>query len=332
MIGRYPTPVQRLASHSAGRSELWIKRDDLTNEVYGGNKVRKLERILERAREHAARRIVTFGAAGSHHVLATTVHGRAAGFDVAAILTPQHRSEHGVNNLRAGLAQGLQPFAAASLALAPVVLATLLRQGDFVVGPGGSTLDGTIGYVAAAQELSRQIDDGLLPVPDAVVVPLGSAGTAAGLLAGMAGSTPEVPSPAPSLAETRLVAVRVVDPVLMGRKRALVMAWRAAREEKLGLDWGDLGARLIVEPGFLGAGYGHATEAGDRATELARRDGIALDATYTAKTFAAALDLIEKERFERVLYWHTLSSAPLEPLLEGAPTLVPELDRLFTET
>jgi 1-aminocyclopropane-1-carboxylate deaminase/D-cysteine desulfhydrase-like pyridoxal-dependent ACC family enzyme len=331
VIGRYPTPVQRLSSYSAGRSELWIKRDDLTNSVYGGNKVRKLERILERARQRAARRIVTFGAAGSHHVLATTVHGRAAGFDVAAILTPQHRTLHGVNNLRAGLARGLQPVAAASMALAPAVLATLLRQGDFVVGPGGSTLDGTVGYVAAAMELSRQIEDGVLPVPDAVVVALGSAGTAAGLLAGMAGSTP-VPSPAPSLAETRLVAVRVVDPVLMGRKRALLLAWRAAREEKLGLDWGDLAARLIVEPKFLGAGYGYATAAGDRATELAQRDGIALEATYTAKTFAAALDLIEKERFERVLYWHTLSSAPLAPLLEGAPTLVPELDRLFTET
>jgi 1-aminocyclopropane-1-carboxylate deaminase/D-cysteine desulfhydrase-like pyridoxal-dependent ACC family enzyme len=331
VIGRYPTPVQMLSSYSAGRSELWIKRDDLTNRVYGGNKVRKLERILERARERAARRIVTFGAAGSHHVLATTVHGRAAGFDVAAILTPQPRTLHAMNNLRAGLARGLEPIAAQSMALAPVVLATLLRQGDFVVGPGGSTLDGTVGYVAAAMELSRQIEDGALPVPDVVVVALGSAGTAAGLLAGMAGSTRAVPSPAPSLAETRLVAVRVVDPALMGRKRALFLAWCAAKEEKLGLDWGDLAARLILEPGFLGAGYGHATAAGDRATELARRDGIALDATYTAKTFAAALDLIEKERFERVLYWHTLSSAPLEPLLDGAPVLVPELDRLFTE-
>jgi 1-aminocyclopropane-1-carboxylate deaminase/D-cysteine desulfhydrase-like pyridoxal-dependent ACC family enzyme len=211
------------------------------------------------------------------------------------------------------------------------VLATVLRQGDFVVGPGGSTLDGTIGYVAAALELSRQIDDGVLPVPDVVVVALGSAGTAAGLLAGMAGSKPRVPSPAPSLSETRLIGVRVVEPLLMGRQRALLLAWRAALDEKLGLDWSDLAARFTVEPRFLGAGYGYATAAGDRATELARRDGLTLDATYTAKTFAAALELVEKERFERILYWHTLSSAPIEPLLDGAPSLVPELDRLFTE-
>jgi 1-aminocyclopropane-1-carboxylate deaminase/D-cysteine desulfhydrase-like pyridoxal-dependent ACC family enzyme len=320
-----------MSACSTGRSELWVKRDDLTDRVYGGNKVRKLERILERAKERSVRRIVTFGAAGSHHVLATTVHGRAAGFEVAAILTPQHRSEHAVNNLRAGLARGLQVMPASSMALAPVVLATVLRQGDFVVGPGGSTLDGTIGYVAAALELSRQIDDGVLPVPDVVVVALGSAGTAAGLLAGMAGSKPRVPSPAPSLSETRLIGVRVVEPLLMGRQRALLLAWRAALDEKLGLDWSDLAARFTVEPRFLGAGYGYATAAGDRATELARRDGLTLDATYTAKTFAAALELVEKERFERILYWHTLSSAPVEPLLDGAPSLVPELDRLFTE-
>lgn len=40
-LGSYPTPVQRL-SH-LGHDNLWIKRDDLTSDVYGGNKVRKLE-------------------------------------------------------------------------------------------------------------------------------------------------------------------------------------------------------------------------------------------------------------------------------------------------
>ena len=313
-----------------------MKRDDLTSNIYGGNKVRKLEHILEVARARSARRIVTFGAAGSHHVLATTVHGRRAGFDVAAILTPQPRSEHAVANLRIGLSLGLEPIRASSMALAPVVLLTVLRQGDFVVGPGGSTLDGTLGYVDAAMELAAQIDDGALPVPDAIVVALGSAGTAAGLLAGMAGCTPGgaqgggSSTSAPSLLETRLVAVRIVSPVLMGRQRALVLAWRAAQRRKLDVTWNDLAARLAVESGFLGGGYAYATAAGDRATDAAKREGLVLDPTYTAKAFAAALDLVEKARFERVLYWHTLSSASLESMLAQAPTLPGELDRLFT--
>lgn len=331
MIGRYPTPVQRLSSLSTDKCELWVKRDDLTSDTYGGNKVRKLEHILARARERSARRIVTFGAAGSHHVLATTLHGRQAGLDVAAILTPQPRSDHAVSNLRVALSLGLEPIRASSMALAPAVLVTVLREGDFVVGPGGSSLDGTLGYVDAARELAAQIDDGALPVPDAIVVALGSAGTAAGLVAGMAGSTPRGGSTGPpSLVETRLIAVRVVSPVLMGRQRALVLAWRAARHHHVDISWDDLSARLVLEPRFLGGGYAQATAAGDRATDLAAREGLVLDPTYTAKAFAGALDLVENARFERVLYWHTLSSAPLGPMLARAPQLPAELDRLFT--
>jgi hypothetical protein len=66
----------------------------------------------------------------------------------------------------------------------------------------------------------------------------------------------------------------------------------------------------------LGRGYGHATEEGEKATRIAREHGIVLDPTYTAKAFAAALDLASGA--ERVLFWHTLSSAPFAPLLDGA--------------
>jgi len=135
----------------------------------------------------------------------------------------------------------------------------------------------------------------------------------------------------PSLSETRLVGVRIVSPVLMGRQRALLLAWRAARHRRLGVSWNDLAARLVLEPDFLGGGYGQATAAGDRATDLAHRAGLTLDPTYTAKAFAAALDLVEKGRFERILYWHTLSSAPLESMLSRTSPLPAELDRLFTE-
>lgn len=307
-----------------------MKRDDRTNDIYGGNKVRKLEHIFERARERSARRLVTFGAAGSHHVLATTTLGKRAGFDVAAILTPQHRTEHAVGNLRVGLHLGLEAIAASNIALAPVHLATMLREGDFIVGPGGSTLDGTFGYVDAARELADQIDDGDLPAPDAIVVALGSGGTVAGLLAGVASARPAA-SPLQSLPEARIVAVRVVDPLLMGRQRALLLAFRTARAKHLDVTWDDLSARLVVETNYLGEGYGKVTVAGARATEMAAREGLTLDSTYTAKTFAAALDLVEKGRFERVLYWHTLSSAPLGALLAESPPLPAVLDRLFTD-
>jgi 1-aminocyclopropane-1-carboxylate deaminase/D-cysteine desulfhydrase-like pyridoxal-dependent ACC family enzyme len=130
--------------------------------------------------------------------------------------------------------------------------------------------------------------------------------------------------------ETRLVAVRIVSPTLMGRKRALLLARRAAHRRQLAVSWDDLAARFVLEPDFLGAGYAHATSAGDHATKVAQREGLTLDPTYTAKAFAAVLDLMEKARYPRILYWHTLSSAPLEPMLAKASQLPAELDRLFT--
>jgi hypothetical protein len=68
---------------------------------------------------------------------------------------------------------------------------------------------------------------------------------------------------------------------------------------------------------FLGAGYGHATAEGESATRDARAVGLSLDPTYTAKAFACALWWVRARRAPRVLYWHTLSSAPMAPLLAG---------------
>jgi hypothetical protein len=43
-FGTYPTPVEHIAELSSTSTSLWVKRDDLTSPLYGGSKVRKLER------------------------------------------------------------------------------------------------------------------------------------------------------------------------------------------------------------------------------------------------------------------------------------------------
>jgi 1-aminocyclopropane-1-carboxylate deaminase/D-cysteine desulfhydrase-like pyridoxal-dependent ACC family enzyme len=85
----------------------------------------------------------------------------------------------------------------------------------------------------------------------------------------------------------------------------------------------ELAARFELDRGELGGGYGHATEAAEAALELGRDVlRLELDLTYTAKAFAAVLRRLEAAggAGERILYWHTLSSASLEPLLVGAPS------------
>jgi 1-aminocyclopropane-1-carboxylate deaminase/D-cysteine desulfhydrase-like pyridoxal-dependent ACC family enzyme len=322
VLGRYPTPVEHLGSLSRPGCELWVKRDDLTAALYGGNKVRKLEAILEDVVAKRAQRIVTFGAAGSHHVLATALFGRQAGVGVAAILTPQARTSQAIDNLRASIAAGLEACPASPVGVA-AQLARTLSRGDYIVPPGGSSVDGALGYARAAAEIASQVRDGSMPAPDAIVVALGSGGTAAGLVAGLAIERLAV----------KVVAVRVVHPLLAGTLRTVALAALVARRAGGRVSLASLADRLQIEARFAGKGYGRPSAEGDRAADLAARAGLVLEPTYTAKTFAAALDRVAHGGYKQILFWHTFSSAPLAPLLERAPSeddLPAALRGLFT--
>jgi 1-aminocyclopropane-1-carboxylate deaminase/D-cysteine desulfhydrase-like pyridoxal-dependent ACC family enzyme len=306
-LGRYPTPLHRLAELSAPGCDLWVKRDDLTHDVYGGNKVRKLEHLLAAARKSGATTLVTVGASGSHHVLATTYFGKLDGFAVEAILVPQPRTEHAVDILRASLAVGLRPFPTRSWLTVPAAVSRRIAAGSRFIPVGGSSIAGTMGYVDAARELAAQVRQGAMPEPDVCVVALGSGGTAAGLAAGFAELR----------MKTRVVGVCVSRPFALSQALAVYLARGCVRRTELAPGQG---LRLTFDTRFLGAGYGHPTILGDEATREAwESSGLVLDPTYTAKAFAAALWQVRARRAPCVLYWHTLSSAPIRPLMKLMP-------------
>jgi 1-aminocyclopropane-1-carboxylate deaminase/D-cysteine desulfhydrase-like pyridoxal-dependent ACC family enzyme len=308
-LGHYPTPVQRLSALSSESADLWVKRDDLTSHDYGGNKVRKLELLLGEAVSRHTRRIVTVGAAGSHHVLATAFYARRVGIAVEAVLVPQPRTEHVVDVLRALLALGVSPFPVKSWATAALAVAWRMALGARLLPLGGSSVTGSMGYVAAACELAAQVREGALPEPDVCVVPLGSGGTAAGLAAGFAAQG----------LRTRVVGVCVSWPAWALALRARQLARSCAARLGMRLTGADLRARLSADARFVGRGYGYSVAAGEESIRLAADAGLTLDATYTAKAFAAALWNVRARQGRHVLYWHTLSSAPMAPLLDRAP-------------
>lgn len=294
-LGTYPTRVEQLDDR------LWIKRDDRSAEPYGGNKVRKLERFFDDARAKGKRRILTLGAAGSHQVLATALYGRAQAFDVEAVLVPQPATSHARVNLSVALGHGLVAHAAPAWAVAPAVVAAHLGRDVYFVPLGGSNVIGSLGYVDAARELVAQVRVGDLLEPDVVVVAVGSGGTAAGLAAGFEEAG----------LKTRVVGVAISHPA-----RVLsVMAHRLAREiaKAIGVHPARTAARLEVDRAWVGRGYGHATDEGDRAIADGAERDVGLDPTYTAKAFACALARV-RGGTGRVLFWHTLSTQPLEPL------------------
>jgi 1-aminocyclopropane-1-carboxylate deaminase/D-cysteine desulfhydrase-like pyridoxal-dependent ACC family enzyme len=310
-LAETPTPVERIASLGGGRSELWVKHDDRTHAEYGGNKVRKLEALLADARERGARRLVTVGAVGSHHVLATTYFGKRAGFEVEAVLVPQPRTEHVVEVLRADLALGLRAFPVGSWGAAPWAIAARAFAGGAagkarVIPVGGSSVLGSMPYVEAGLELAAQVRAGEVPEPDVCVVALGSGGTAGGLAAGFAAGG----------LRTTVVGVCVSTPPWALTRMTHHFARACARRHQVP----GSRLRLVIDRRFLGPGYAHPTPEGAEATSVAADlAGLPLDPTYTAKTFACALWFVRARRARHILYWHTLSSAPMTPLLEGAP-------------
>jgi D-cysteine desulfhydrase len=231
-----------------------------------------------------------------------------------------------VEVLRASVAAGAVLWPVHSWSLVPASVLARTGGRTVFVPVGGSSVLGAMGYVDAALELASQVRAGALPEPDVCVVAAGSGGTAAGLAAGFLAAG----------LSTRVVGVCVGTPrwavgfatrrlarACLARSSAgTASAERDARS-------GALAERLSIDERFLGAGYGHPTDDGARATDDAMEAGLSLDPTYTAKAFACALWHVRSLRARHIVYWHTLSSAPEGPLLEGAGPLEPRLDALL---
>jgi D-cysteine desulfhydrase len=318
-IGDYPTPVEPL---DLGRADIFIKRDDLTAPLYGGNKVRKLEFLLAAAKARGAKRLITIGAAGSHHALATTIYGKQLGFDITLVLFPQPLTTHVRDILLQDVAHGAELRFTRRMETVPTALfATMLRyrrERAVVIPPGGSDAVGTLGYVNAALELVEQIKAGLLPQPASIVVAAGTCGTAAGMALGFALANVFI----------RIIAVRITSRIVTN-ERVLLRLIRGA-EDRLRRAGGPSGnadrafGQIELRHEQLGRGYGIATEEAEAATTILASIGIDVDQTYTAK--AAAALLAESARAPGpVLFWQTLSAVePPLPRHVGVDNLPPQ--------
>ncbi|MDB4986015.1 MAG: D-cysteine desulfhydrase [Myxococcaceae bacterium] len=332
-LATLPTPIESLARISERvDSEVWVKRDDLTAARYGGNKVRKLEYLLAEAKARGANTLITTGAVGSHHVFATALYGRELGFETYAVLTPQPYQRHVEELLRADLMVGAHLYPAQNLIEAArrmLELAVRLRfwgRKPQLVPLGGSNVYGTIAYVNAGLELAQQIDAGLCPDIDAVYVATGSAATVSGLALGLAAGG----------VKTQVIGVRVLDRLTANRLHIGHLIKQADNLlRKLEPRFPEVAARALasieLDDGELGAGYGLSTPASQAALEFAASEGLVLDETYTSKTLAALLrDARGPRRGQKLLYWHTLSSASLEPFLLDAPEAPERFVKLMT--
>ena len=334
-----PTPVQKL-THMGKKIDcvsLYIKRDDLTGSLdsqnkrrFGGNKPRKLSFILADALAKGAKSVLTFGCAGSNHVVATASCAAAYDLPCIAMLQPQPNSQVVRRNLRLMAQYGTQIIWSQNRTERDKnVIFTYLKNKELGAGypypipTGGSSPLGALGFVNAAYELKKQIIDGLMPEPDLIYVATGSCGTAAGLIVGCA------------LAQlkTRVIAVATSPEDFPGQYSQGIAALcnntiallRSHDDIIPALSWDPENIQTwSVNTGFSGTQYGLFTPEGVAAVSLIREtETITLDGVYTGKACAALCqdgmngDLKNKV----VLFWNTFCGNPLELGLDQTNTL-----------
>lgn len=328
-LGAFPTPVEELPSPPRAPSvRLFVKRDDLSAPSYGGNKVRKLEHFLADAELSSSRTLITLGGLGSNHALATAVHGKQLGFAVDLVLYDQPVTPWVRANVGGFIAAGARLHDGRSIPLAFARCATLFRErasagaAPYSIMVGGTSRLGCIGHVTAALELAQQVREGVLPCPDVLFLPLGTCGTAAGLIAGL--RIAGLP--------TRVVAVRVADPISANRAVLRFLAQDVAdflhRVDPAVPRVHIRGDDFDVITHHYGEGYGVPTPACEEALRWAA-PRLTLDPTYTAKALAATLEHCSSLDDEcTVLFWNTFNSATLVTA-EGLTGLPPRLRQLI---
>jgi len=290
-----PTPIQRL--HRLERElgsdlcgvRIYVKRDDVMGLGGGGNKLRKLEFLLGEALSKKCDTFITTGGLQSNHARLSAAACAHVGLScelVLAQIVPRTDEvyRHNGNVLLDGIFGAtihILPGTSNALHVAEERAEALKNEGrrPYVVGSGGSSSVGCLGYAACAVEIAEQeqaVEGGFAHI----VVPNGSSGTHAGLSAGFA---------AVGMNPAKVRSYAVLHPMLKTREITSDLANEtlALLDPSKTID----SSAILVTDDQLGDGYGIPTSRMLSAVRtMARTEGLLLDPVYTGKAFAGVLD------------------------------------------
>lgn len=296
-LASLPTPLQKLDAGTK-EPEIWIKRDDLTEFVGSGNKIRKLEYLLYDAKEKGAKIVCTCGGIQSNHCRATAFAARKLGMKPVLFLRGSKPEKPEGNLLLDHLLESEIHWITAEQYkdrenIMNAMKNTQENPDDFYVIPeGGSNAIGSLGYIKCVEELSKQTD---LNEFDAIFCPIGSGGTYAGLIAGLTYYN----------INCDLIGINVTLATADDFKKHIQNILTEYENEDFLKEKID-DEKIKIIDGYTGEAYAVPTENGiSWIKSLILKTGILLDPVYTAKAFDGMIEESKKSGYKKVLFLHS---------------------------
>lgn len=301
-----PTRIQPLTklNQLLNGVEVYVKRDDVMGMGLAGNKLRKLEYLIGDAVANNADLIITSGGLQSNHARLTAVAASYAGLKYELVLTrpvPVDNADYNENgNILLEQILEAKVHSLAKGADAQSFIENRIKEAEangerpYLVPMGGSSPVGCLGYASCWFEIQEQTE-ALGFQFDHIVVPNGSGGTHAGLLAGLKFSGQQ---------GTRIQSYAVLYSLADAKRTTYEKA--AGTLSLLDPELTLKEDEVEIDPHALGTGYGIPTQEMVNAVKLlAKTEGIFLDPVYSGKAFAGMLADIEAGKYkkgERILF------------------------------
>ena len=295
-LANTPTPLEEVKYENR---KFLIKRDDLTGVELSGNKVRKLEFLIKKAKSEKADIIFTCGGEQSNHARATAIAAAKVGIKTRLFLWGKDSADAEANLF-------MDKFLGAEISFLnkknySEVNEIMYEEKDamqhlgkrvYVIPEGGSTTLGVLGYVSFVEELSKQVN---LKNIKGICVAAGTGGTAAGIFAGAAVMKLNL----------KVYAVNVLYSKDEIESKIINLAEGALLDFKLK---GKINKEnLVILDGYSAEGYKNITDKKLKLIkDFAQTTGIIFDPAYTGKAFTAYYEnFLSKGKGKKVIFLHT---------------------------
>jgi len=298
-----PTPLQKLANISGlfKKIRIFIKRDDLTGNCFGGNKERMLEFIIADAVKKNATTLVTVGDPPSNHCRLTAALANKLGLKTELIIidSPQYKGADSkfffplYNLLGAKIHKTKKDKVKDEIENVLSILRRKKEKPYFIEGGGHNPL-GAIAYIETFKELNGQLKKYNLS-PKYLVLPTGTGTTQAGLIMGAKLFNSKINIIGISVSRKKKRCLEEIKILIDNTSRFLKIPFKINDKD------------IMIYDKYIGKEYGIPTKESEKIMKLtAQKEGLIIDPIYNAKAMAGLFDLIRQKKIKGlIIYLHT---------------------------